>query len=390
MRSILKHKFRSLRRSALEHLYDLTSSNWHMLDTVPLHSISTSTLEKDVSYFGEAQIHDPNGAARIWPQNTRALRHHLEPQIIPRPYTLELSDVLVSHFTVVEIANPEHVPIEVFPETMRSREHIHFMDKTKNQRRSLAQQHLNKEPDYNCGYLFGSIGWQNYYHTIVDHAVRYAEFQAAGKIPREAHIIFPKTPNSYQAAILDLLEIAPNKRVFADQNCIKLKSLLLPSMRRHGRAVTRSGLEAFRSQVLRNVSVKSFDGPRRVFLTRKDAAMRRILNEPEVESVLRGYGFETVQTEHLSVVEQVQLFSNVEIIAGPHGAGLTNAVFANAPHIIEFLPADLWDLGYYVGLATSCGGTYDGIVCDGVAAGDDMTVDLTVLEIALSGYERLV
>ncbi len=361
-----------------------------MLDTVPLHSISTSTLEKDVSYFGEAQIHDPNGAARIWPQNTRALRHHLEPQIIPRPYTLELSDVLVSHFTVVEIANPEHVPIEVFPETMRSREHIHFMDKTKNQRRSLAHQHLNKEPDYNCGYLFGSIGWQNYYHTIVDHAVRYAEFQAAGKIPREAHIIFPKTPNSYQAAILDLLEIAPNKRVFADQNCIKLKSLLLPSMRRHGRAVTRSGLEAFRSQVLRNVSVKSFDGPRRVFLTRKDAAMRRILNEPEVESVLRGYGFETVQTEHMSVVEQVQLFSNVEIIAGPHGAGLTNAVFANAPHIIEFLPADLWDLGYYVGLATSCGGTYDGIVCDGVAAGDDMTVDLTVLEIALSGYERLV
>jgi capsular polysaccharide biosynthesis protein len=158
-------------------------------------------------------------------------------------------------------------------------------------------------------------------------------------------------------------------------------------MRRHGRAVTRSGLEAFRSQAWRKALIKSPHRQRRVYLSRKDAMMRRVLNEPAVEALLQAHGFETVQTERLSVFEQVALFSNAEIIAGPHGAGLTNAVFADAPHIIEFLPADLWDLGYYVGLAISCGGTYNGIVCDGGAIGDDMTVNLSILETTLNELE---
>jgi len=160
LRSFLKRNIRTLRQTVLEKLYNLTSRHWHILNTVPLHSISTATFDHDVHYFGEAQIHDPRGAARFWPDTTRALYHHLEPQIIPRPYTLELKNALVSNFTVVDIANPEDVPIEIFPEMMRSREHIHFMDKTKQQRRALARQHRDREPDHECGYLFGSIGWQ--------------------------------------------------------------------------------------------------------------------------------------------------------------------------------------------------------------------------------------
>lgn len=391
MLSLLTQKYRRVRQNILEQLYRLVCNTWHILDTVPLHSIPVSTLKRDVLYFGKAQIHDPRGSARLLPENTRALSHHLEPQVIPRPYTLELSNVLVSNFTVFEIAHPERVPIEVFPEIMRSREHIHFMDRYKRLRRKLIQENLDRAPDYECGYLFGSIGWQNYYHTIVDHAVRYAEFQAAGQIPEEAFIILPQTPNRYQTAILDILNIAPDRRVFADNGCIKLARLIVPSMRRHGRAVTRSGLDAFRLQALRKVPIKSDHGPRRVYLSRKDAEMRRVLNEPEVEVLLRMHGFESVQTEHMSVPEQVELFSKAEIIVGPHGAGLTNAVFASAPHVIEFLPADVWDLGYYVGLTTSCGGTYDGIVCDGVAVGDDMTVDLSILEAAIiNGREQFM
>jgi len=380
LRKLIKRSLRRLRQNALEKLYRATCRNWHLLDTVPLHGISTSTLNRDVSFFGDAQIHDPRGAARIWPEDARSMRHHLEPQVIPRPYTLQLSNVLISNFTVAEADDFEHVPIEVFPETMRSREHIHFMDKSKPLRRSLVQQNLHKDFDYECGYLFGSIGWQNYYHTIVDHAVRYAEFSVAGRIPNNASIILPTTPNSYQSAVLDLLNISPDKRVCADQKCIKLKYLLVPSMRRHGRAVTRAGIEAFRSQARRGISLNSRHSPRFIYLSREDAATRRILNEPDVESLLRAYGFESLRTENMSVPEQVEVFSSAEIIAGPHGAGLTNAIFADAPHIIEFLPADLWDLGYYVGLATSCGGSYDGIVCKGESRDDDMIVDLSILD----------
>ncbi|MFK7849069.1 MAG: DUF563 domain-containing protein [Rhodothermales bacterium] len=366
-------------------MYNLTSRNWHILHTVPLQTISTTALERDVHYFGEAQIHDPRGTARFWPDTTRALKHHLEPQIIPRPYILELKQAIISNFTVAEIANPDSVPIEIFPETMRSREHIHFMDKTKKQRRSLARRHRNRAPDHECGYLFGSIGWQNYYHTLVDHAVRYAEFKAAGQIPKEAVIVLPQTPNRYQAAFLDLLAIPPEKRVVADKTCIKFSRLVLPSMRRHGRAVSRAGLEAFRVQALSQLPDQPNKRSRRIYLSRRNAQTRRVLNELEVETVLHSHGFETAQTDQMNLIEQIALFSKAEIIVGPHGAGLANMVFAKAPRVIEFLPSDLWDLGYFIGLNASCGGSYSGIVFDGTSPNDDMTVDIDALRASIAG-----
>lgn len=354
-----------------------------MLDTIPLHTISTSTLEQNVRYFGEAQIHDPRGAARIWPDTSRALRHHLEPQIIPQPYMLEVENALVSNFTVAEIAHPNRVPIEIFPETMRSREHIHFMDKTKRQRQSLIRQHRDRPADHECGYLFGSIGWQNYYHTMIDHAVRYAEFKAARQIPDEAAIILPQTPKPYQEAFLDLLGIPPERRVVADTKCVKLSRLLLPSMRRHGRAISQTGIKEFRKLALSCLPHPPKKPSRRIYLSRKDTKARRILNEPQLEALLKEHKFETVQTEKLNLTQQIELFSEAETIVGPHGASFANIIFATAPRVIEFLPTDLWDLGYFIGLTVSCGGTYSGIICDGASAGDDMTVDLVALKAAL-------
>jgi len=213
-------------------------------------------------------------------------------------------------------------------------------------------------------------------------SVAISSVQSDGKkIPDEAVIILPQTPNKYQTAFLDLLDIPTEKRVIADKNCIKLAHLLLPSVRRNGRAVSRAGLDAFRTLSLRSLPERSSENnSRRIYLSRKDAQTRRVLNEPEIETLLHAHGFTTVRTEHMSLAEQITLFSKAEIIVSPHGAGLANTIFATTPHIIEFLPADLWDLGYFVGLTTSCGGTYSGIVCSGVAAGDDMAVDLTTLD----------
>jgi capsular polysaccharide biosynthesis protein len=53
-----------------------------------------------------------------------------------------------------------------------------------------------------------------------------------------------------------------------------------------------------------------------------------VVNESELEPILARYGFEVVEAENLSLAEQIQLFSQAEAIAGPHGAGLTNIVFA--------------------------------------------------------------
>jgi capsular polysaccharide biosynthesis protein len=53
-----------------------------------------------------------------------------------------------------------------------------------------------------------------------------------------------------------------------------------------------------------------------------------VLNEEELHPILNDYGFEIVETENLSFRGKIELLSDAEIVAGPHGGGLTNLLFA--------------------------------------------------------------
>ena len=66
---------------------------------------------------------------------------------------------------------------------------------------------------------------------------------------------------------------------------------------------------------------------RKVYLSRANAARRRLLNEEEILPVLKDYGYEVVFAEELSFVEQVKLFANTSSFISLHGAGLTNLMF---------------------------------------------------------------
>jgi capsular polysaccharide biosynthesis protein len=51
-------------------------------------------------------------------------------------------------------------------------------------------------------------------------------------------------------------------------------------------------------------------------------------NETEVMNLLGNIGFKMVRCEDLSFEEQVKTFYNAETVVSPHGAGLTNLLFA--------------------------------------------------------------
>jgi hypothetical protein len=78
---------------------------------------------------------------------------------------------------------------------------------------------------------------------------------------------------------------------------------------------------------------------RRLFVGRHDAMHRRLLNEAECADIAAGYGFEYVSMSGLSVAKQAQLFAESAYIISPHGAALTNLLFASpAARILEILP----------------------------------------------------
>ena len=82
---------------------------------------------------------------------------------------------------------------------------------------------------------------------------------------------------------------------------------------------------------IRAVMREKFAGPEegiRLYVSRKEAPKRRLLNEPALESMLAGHGFTCVCMERLPFAEQVSLASRCEVLAGLHGAGLTHMLWA--------------------------------------------------------------
>ena len=103
------------------------------------------------------------------------------------------------------------------------------------------------------------------------------------------------------------------------------------------------GLTALRQALLRE-TVAPTDQPRRLFLSRRDAADRRLTNEPEVSACLQQHGFQPVALNGLRVAEQAALFSNAEAVIGVKGAALANIVFCQPGCRIMILsPGDFAD-----------------------------------------------
>ena len=79
-----------------------------------------------------------------------------------------------------------------------------------------------------------------------------------------------------------------------------------------------------------------------VYVSRRDAAFRRVRNETEVEALLAEYGFESYALTELSFREKVDLFAGARAVVGPVGAGLVNIVFCpEGTPLIELLPRNL-------------------------------------------------
>lgn len=78
---------------------------------------------------------------------------------------------------------------------------------------------------------------------------------------------------------------------------------------------------------------------KRIYVSRKKANRRKIVNETEVLDILKTNGFEEICFEDYSILEQVFLMQNAEMLVSMHGAGLTNILFMN-PHskLLELTP----------------------------------------------------
>ena len=79
---------------------------------------------------------------------------------------------------------------------------------------------------------------------------------------------------------------------------------------------------------------------RKIYISRRNIAFRKILNINQVEKFFLSKGFEIVSPENLSFESQVRLFSQSQIIIGQSGAAITNFIFAPKCANILILTSD--------------------------------------------------
>lgn len=172
---------------------------------------------------------------------------------------------------------------------------------------------------------------------------------------------------------------------------VECRSLLMPSH------TAPSG--HFRDEVIRGVRAAllaafggSDDDGERLYVSRRLAGKRRIVNEDELTPVLEKFGFEIVCAEELSFEQQVKRTSRARYLVSNHGAGLTNMLFmreggsvlelrheADYVNNCYFILASALNLEYYYQLCKAEKDFADPHTADLVVSPTEMEANLTRL-----------
>ncbi|MBE9199408.1 MULTISPECIES: glycosyltransferase family 61 protein [unclassified Nodularia (in: cyanobacteria)] len=169
---------------------------------------------------------------------------------------------------------------------------------------------------------------ETFYHWFHDVLPR-LEF-ALPHLPLNTKFLIQETPYAYQLDSLraygigqDRLELQPNSVN------TKIEQLWFASPMGHTGLGSGSALKSVAQRLATFFNIKVSEvGQKRIYISRQKAKARRVVNEKLLEPLLNEFGFQILICEQLSLAEQVQLFSNAEAIAGPHGAGLINMMYA--------------------------------------------------------------
>jgi hypothetical protein len=100
-------------------------------------------------------------------------------------------------------------------------------------------------------------------------------------------------------------------------------------------------------------------GNDRILLTRSRASLRFIENEEQIFTILARYGFTRLDTTGMSLIQQVEIFSQASHVVAIHGAGLTNIIYRrDSLHVLELFHYNKYLPFHYIMLARIFGFEY--------------------------------
>jgi capsular polysaccharide biosynthesis protein len=205
-------------------------------------------------------------------------------------------------------------------------------------------------------------GQTNFFHAMLDGLARSAILPPHW-LAQASSVLLPVQGN-VQQALFQHLGLPPHLAVrrVADGDILRIETLLLP-MSVYGASNYHPIVGDFFDRISDRIADGDPDAfPRRIYLDRRGAPGRTLVNEAEVITKLAPLGFVPVAAEKLSLPDQVRLFRNAEAIVAPHGAGLTNLGFCQPGCAVLELQMDAYVHWGYRHLAALRNLDYDCII----------------------------
>ena len=172
-----------------------------------------------------------------------------------------------------------------------------------------------------------------FFHWVMDGLTKVALFMELFPESKEFQVICPISRLSWQLESLEALGLSREQLLFVDQNPFFMERLWIADyVRENPQFYPNDIVDILSKKIFKNVIANStsIETPPLIYIKRKLASGRAIVNEQELIQSLKKFGFVDYYLEDMNFYKQVQLFYNAKVVIAPHGAGLTNLIFSKS------------------------------------------------------------
>lgn len=170
----------------------------------------------------------------------------------------------------------------------------------------------------------GSTAW--FFHFLFDHLPILDMIERAGmRLPDFDHIILENHGQPFANVVLDHLGIPREKIVDPREH----PHLLCESLTAASHPMDWGDWRpAYLRRAFADCCVKPPFSASRIYITRRNAPGRRVVNEHEILPLLERRGFEIIEVEKYTLPEQIAIFRQAEVIVAVGGAAFTLLSFS--------------------------------------------------------------
>jgi Glycosyltransferase 61 len=207
----------------------------------------------------------------------------------------------------------------------------------------LQSMRFKRKQNMDEGVLLSMPFHHNFYHWMIEILPRLILYDRAPHLQHVPLIV----PKSAPAFVKESLKMAgyQSKTVFLEDGVYRFSTLHMLSLLSPMLDVSAVAVDWLNEKFADTVS--TITTPKLIYVSRRDAKIRFVSNEIQIDDLLAEFGFETLVMADLSLADQIKVFCNAQCIIGPHGAAFANLAFSKPGSIfIEFFSKGHYSRSY--------------------------------------------